>query len=194
MLLKIVQTGDEHLRTKAKKLSLAQIKNAETQKLIDLMIATLRDQPGVGLAAPQVGERLQIIVIEDKKQYHARLSPQVLAAQKRQPVALQVIINPVVTILDSSQNYFFEGCLSIAGFRAVVPRADKLKVSGLGRDGEPLTLVAEGWLARIVQHEVEHLGGRLSIDTMLSRSFSTEKQFMKDWVNATPAEIRKHFL
>lgn len=193
MILKIVQVGDECLRKSSAKLTKTQIKSEKIQNLIDLMIATLRDKPGVGLAAPQVGELLQIIVIEDKKQYHKSVADELLKAQKRKPVALKVIINPVLTIIDNEQQLYFEGCLSVDGFRAVVPRALKVRVTGLDRQGQPITINGEGWLARILQHEVEHLSGNLYVDSMTSRSFMTTENFTKKWSDALPDKIDQSF-
>src|SRR5690349_21079127 len=116
MLLKIIQAGDPHLRQSAKKVSLVTLKKPAMQHLIDLMIATLRDRPGVGLAAPQVGEPLQIIIIEDKKSYHQQVSPELLKAQGRKPVTLKVMINPILTIDEADEQLFFEGCLSVDGY------------------------------------------------------------------------------
>ncbi|OGL21875.1 peptide deformylase [Candidatus Saccharibacteria bacterium RIFCSPHIGHO2_01_FULL_45_15] len=193
MILKIVQAGDTTLRKKAKQLTRAQLAKPETQQLIDLMIATLRDRPGVGLAAPQVGESLRIIIIEDKTEYHEKVSDEMLIAQSRKPVPLKVIVNPVLTIIspaDKSELYF-EGCLSVDGYAAVVPRARAVKVTGWDRHGKPLTVTADGWFARILQHEVDHLNGDLYIDTMISRTFMTDKQYSKDWAKASPDKLVK---
>ena len=189
MILKIEQVGHATLRKPAKPLTAQQLASPNIQQLIDLMIATLRDKPGVGLAAPQVGEPLQIIIIEDKKKYLQKVPEPVLAAQRRKPVSLHVIVNPTVTVLDTATDNFFEGCLSVDGFRAVVPRARRVRVSGLDRHGKRITVDADGWLARIVQHEVDHLGGTVYIDRMYSRTYMTEKAFAADWLSALPAEI-----
>jgi peptide deformylase len=192
MLLKILQAGDKHLSRAAKPVSLVHLKQPETQALINLMVATLRDKPGVGLAAPQVGEPLQIIVIEDKKKYSAKVPQALLAAQGRNPVALKVFVNPKVEIIEEAKRYFFEGCLSIEGYRAVVPRAKKVKVSGLDRHGQKISMVADGWLARIVQHEVDHLSGRLYIERMYPRSFISEAHFSKNWAEAGPEKLEAY--
>lgn len=192
MLLKIVQAGDDTLYRNARKLSITQLKTAKIQLLIDLMIATLRDKPGVGLAAPQVGEALQIIVIEDKKQYQEKLSEEMLTYQKRRPVGLTVIINPTITILDAGEEYFFEGCLSVEGYRAVVPRAKHVTISGLDRDGASIVIDADGWLARIAQHEVDHLSGDLYIDKMYVKSFIAEKYFSNNWADPDPLKMNEY--
>ena len=192
MILKIAQTGDAILRKKAKKLTLTQVKTPATQQLVDLMIATLRDRPGVGLAAPQVGESLRIIIIEDKKKYHEKVSKELLVAQIRNPVSLKVIINPVLSVEEEGEGeLFFEGCLSVDGYVAIVPRARRVSVSGMDRDGKPLSFTAEGWLARILQHEVNHLNGALYVDKMLPRTFITDKHYSQKWAKAHPTKLTK---
>lgn len=89
MLLKIVESGDVCLSATSKPVTLSRLKQSRTQQLIDLMVATLRDKPGVGLAAPQIGELLRIIIIEDKKTYLEKVPKELLAAQGRKPVPLK---------------------------------------------------------------------------------------------------------
>lgn len=191
MLLKIVESGSKYLSDISKPVTFSQLKQSNTQQLIDLMIATLRDKPGVGLAAPQVGELLRIIVIEDKKKYLEKVPQELLAAQGRKAVPLKVIVNPEIKIINKTEQFFFEGCLSVGGYRAIVPRATKVVVSGLDRNGEKISIDANGWLARILQHEVDHLNGRLYIEKMYPRSLLTEQHFSKNWAEATPEEIDK---
>jgi peptide deformylase len=100
-------------------------------------------------------------------------------------------VNPKVTVIDDAKNIFFEGCLSVEGYRGVVLRANKVKVTGLDRHGKSISLSAEGWLARIIQHETAHLKGNLYIDTMYRSSFITEKIFSNDWFDAMPNKIAK---
>jgi len=189
MILKVLQTGEDILRRKAKKLTVSQIKSEETQRLIDLMIATLRDKPGVGLAAPQVGESVQIVIIEDKKKYLESISNDLLKAQHRIPVPLTVIINPVLTVESEKDELFFEGCLSVEGYMAITPRARNVRVTGLDREGKPMTLKAEGWLARILQHEIDHLNGSLYVDTMMPRTMINDKYYAAKWKQAHPKEL-----
>lgn len=191
MLLKIVESGNECLSDTSKPVTLSRLKQSNTQQLIDLMIATLRDKPGVGLAAPQVGELLRIIVIEDKKEYIEKIPQKLLEAQGRKPVPLKVIVNPKLKVIDKTEQLFFEGCLSVGGYRAIVPRATKVTISGLDRNGEKISISADGWLARIIQHEVDHLNGHLYIEKMYPRSFITEQHFSKNWAEATPEKIDK---
>jgi peptide deformylase len=165
MNLKIVQAGEPVLREAARPLTAAEITSAEIQQLIELMRDTMRDAPGVGLAAPQIGLPLQLAVIEDVAE---------VEATERAPVPFHVIVNPRLTLGGETVD-FFEGCLSVEGFQAVVPRARTVQVAALDHRGEPVAIEARGWYARILQHEIDHLGGTLYIDRMRSRTFSTAR-------------------
>src|SRR6185295_14624518 len=111
MKLKIVQVGDPVLRQVARPLSADEVQSASIQQLIELMRETMRDAPGVGLAAPQIGESIQLVVIEDRAEYQQPISPERLAERGREPVPFHVVANPVLTVLDGSSRLFFEGCL-----------------------------------------------------------------------------------
>jgi peptide deformylase len=182
MLLKIVQAGTPVLRQKARNLTPAEIRSAPVQTLIDLMRETMRDAPGVGLAAPQVGEPLRLAVIEDQV---AR------EEQERAPVPFQVIVNPELRFVGQPPAMIdhFEGCLSVDGYQAIVPRARSVQVSALDHRGEPVTIDATGWYARILQHEIDHLNGILYIDRMHTRSMSTGRNIGAFWLGQTPDEI-----
>lgn len=193
MLLKLYQTGQPVLRKTAKSLSQKELAEKHTQEVIDFMIATLRDAPGVGLAAPQVGEALKIIIIDDKAKYHEQVPPEVLKAQNRKPISLRVLVNPKIEVIDPKQALFFEGCLSIDGYVAVVPRAKSVKVEAWDRQGKPVTYIANGWHARILQHELDHLDGVLMIDRMTIKSFMSQKNFNNLWRKALPDKIDKSF-
>jgi peptide deformylase len=173
MILKIRQAGEPVLRRKARPLTTAEILDDAVQDLIEWMRATMRDAPGVGLAAPQIGVPLQLVVLEDPPEYIGKIPPEEAAERDRRPVPFQVLINPVITIHPGEPAEFFEGCLSVAGFTAVVPRARKVHVECLNERAEPVVIDGEGWYARILQHEIDHLGGVLYIDRMNSRSYAT---------------------
>jgi len=176
MILKIVQVGDPVLRDPAAELTLDEIKSARIQELIALMQETMRDAPGVGLAAPQVGVSVQLAVIEDRPEYTKDLSVGQVSERERKPVAFQVIVNPKLT-LGEVQVEFFEGCLSLAGFTALVPRARTVVVECLNERAEPVRIEASGWYARILQHEIDHLNGTLYIDRMRTRSFASAANY-----------------
>jgi peptide deformylase len=179
MLLKIVTVGDPVLRKKAHPLSSEEVLSPYIQDLIGHMRDTMRDAPGVGLAAPQVGESLQLTVIEDKPDYHKNLSEADLKDRERKPVPFHVIINPQIELLTAPEIAFHEGCLSLPGFMAVVPRAQKVRVTCLDERGKNRKIEAGGWYARILQHEIDHLNGRIYIDRMRSESFSTLENYQK---------------
>ncbi len=124
MILKIRAVGEPVLRGRARPLTPEEILLPSTQDLIAAMRETMRDAPGVGLAAPQVGLPLQLAVIEDREEYLKDLTREVLAERERKPVAFEVIINPVLTLESEPEIEFFEGCLSLPGLVALVaPRA-----------------------------------------------------------------------
>jgi peptide deformylase len=141
----------------------------------------MRDAPGVGLAAPQVGFGLRLAVIEDTADYIAKLPPGQVAERRRIPVPFHVIVNPVLTVENADALHFFEGCLSVAGFTAIVPRALAVRVDCLNERAEPVSIRAEGWYARILQHEIDHLNAHLYIDHMDPRSFMTLDAFNRQW-------------
>ena len=165
VILKIVQTGDPVLREPARPLTAADLATAEIQRLIELMRETMRDAPGVGLAAPQVGVPLQLAVIEDIGESEA---------QERKPVPFHVIASPRLTLDDEIVEHY-EGCLSVEGFQALVPRARAVTVEALDHNGQPVSIRAAGWYARILQHEIDHLNGTLYIDRMKTRTFSSAR-------------------
>jgi peptide deformylase len=179
MILKIVSVGDPVLRKKARQLTIDEIRSSRIQDLISHMRDTMRDAPGVGLAAPQVGQSLQLAVIEDKAEYHKNLGEADLKARERKPVPFQVVINPQIELLTPPEIAFHEGCLSLPGFMAVVPRALRVRVTCLDERGKPRTIEASGWYARILQHEIDHLNGRVYIDRMQSETFSTLDHYQK---------------
>lgn len=182
--LEIVQAGEPVLRQIARPLRADEIQSAELHQTIADMLETLRLAPGVGLAAPQIGLGLQLAVIEDREQYQSSWSQQQLLARKRVPVPFHVLINPVLEVPHGAQVEFFEGCLSVAGYTAEVPRYSRVRVLHLDAHGEEQIIEAEGWYARILQHEIDHLNGTLYIDRMKARTFMSLKNYMDRWRNA----------
>lgn len=181
MRLKIVQVGEPVLRTHSQELSKDQILSPAIQNLIEYMRETVRDAPGVGLAAPQVGESLQLAVIEDKTDYQKSLTVDELREREKREVPFQVIVNPVIELPTDPTETFFEGCLSLTGFTALVSRAKLVRVHCLDHRGEFRVIEASGWYARILQHEIDHLNGMLYIDRMQARSFSSLDNYTRHW-------------
>jgi peptide deformylase len=152
------------LRKKARKITDF---GPELQSLIDDMVETMRDAPGVGLAAPQVGVPLQLIVIE----YSEKAEEQ----ENEDPPKLYTIVNPEIIRFSGEMEFGTEGCLSIPGFVGDVERPLAITLKGQNRRGQPLRLKAQGWLARIFQHEVDHLNGVLFTDRA-EKVWKTEDQ------------------
>jgi peptide deformylase len=161
--------------------------------LIQWMHETLRDAPGVGLAAPQIGESIQLAVIEDLPEYSRNLSAEQIADRERRALPFHVIVNPVLTPIGEPDVEFFEGCLSLSGFTAVVPRYRKVRVDCLDENATPRSIDASGWYARILQHEIDHLNGTLYIDRMYTRTFMSLEIYTKRWKDADLSELRRHF-
>jgi peptide deformylase len=157
MILKVARLGFPSIRTVASAIPVDQIRDRDFQKLIDDMVETMHEYSGVGLAAPQVHLPIQLAVLEVEN--HPRYP-------EMPSVPLTVLINPVVTILNPAPVDEWEGCLSIPELRGRVPRFKRLKVTALGRDGEPLDIVAEDFHARVIQHETDHLKGEVYLDRM----------------------------
>ncbi|SDE99526.1 peptide deformylase [Terriglobus roseus] len=193
MKLKIAQAGEPVLRGPARPLSAEEIGSERIRELIDLMLETLRDAPGVGLAAPQIGEPLQLAIVEDRAEYQSSLTEAELNERGRRPVPFHVLINPKIELLSPPEVSFYEGCLSVSGFVALVPRAHRVRVNALNELGNPIEIVAEGWYARILQHEIDHLQGTLYIDRMWSRSFCSIDQYTRHWKTKLTSDARKEF-
>jgi peptide deformylase len=189
--LEIVQAGNPVLRQRARLLSVAEIRSREIQKLMESMRTRMHEAPGVGLAAPQLGLALQLAVIEDREEYHREVSEALLLERERKPVGFHAIINPVLEEMGEERAEFFEGCLSLSGFSALVPRARHVRVTCLDERGENRVIEASGWYARILQHEVDHLNGALYIDRMRTRSFTTMENLTEYWKGKPVSEIRK---
>ena len=190
-VLPIVQVGHPALRQLARPLSIEELRGEEIQWLIASMRETMYVAPGVGLAAPQVGRALQLAVIEDRAEYFARMPPAEVAERERAAVDFHVLVNPRLTVVQAEPApEFFEGCLSLHGYCALVARASVVRVEALDERGEPVTITARGWYARILQHEIDHLGGRVYIDRMAPRSFMTVENHARIWSELPAREVR----
>jgi peptide deformylase len=143
-LRKIARMGHPVLWAEARSVELPL--SAALQTLVDDMIETMHDAPGVGLAAPQVHESLRLIVVQPER------SPD---------VAPLVLVNPVLAPIGEAIEFGIEGCLSMPDLQGIVPRRHAVRYRGFDREGRPLDGVAEGFFARVLQHEVDHLDGIL---------------------------------
>ena len=144
-ILNILEFPDPRLRTIAK--AVEQIDD-DLRQLIDDMFETMYDAPGIGLAATQVNVHKRLVVMD-------------LSEDKNEPM---VFINPEFESLTDEVDQYQEGCLSVPGFYENVDRPQKVKIKALDRDGQPFELIAEGLLAVCIQHECDHLNGKLFVD------------------------------
>ena len=183
---KIAQMGEPVLRRVARPLSVEELKSPAIQTLIDDMIDTMHDADGVGLAAPQVYESIQVCVIEISK------NPRYPDALD---IPLTVLVNPIITpqvesplddLAEADSIAMFEGCLSVTGLRGQVVRPRRVRVQALDRQGNSLDFVWEGVRATVVQHETDHLKGVLYVDLADSKTLS----FMREYERYVPREER----
>ena len=154
------------------------------------MVAVMRQAPGVGLAAPQIGVGLRLIVLEDSEVLMARLSPAERAERGRVAFPLRVIANPVLERRGTGRATFFEGCLSVPGYTALVERDLEVEVAGVDATGASVRWLETGWPARILQHEIDHLEGTLYIDRMRPRTFSSHSEVQARWLGLTAEAVR----
>jgi peptide deformylase len=187
--LQIAQIGEQVLRAPANELSRQDILSPKTQELIEHMRDTMRNAPGVGLAAPQVGVPLQLAVIEDREEYQKKFTPTQLSERQRQPIPFHVIVNPRIVSADNTGLEFFEGCLSVAGYSAIVPRARAVTVEYLNEHAENKRVEAVGWYARIMQHEIDHLAGVLYVDRMRTCTLTTLENLERFWKDVPASDV-----
>lgn len=155
------------------------------------MQETMYDAPGVGLAAPQVGESLQLAVVEDDGPWLETMSPERRDELERQVLPFTVLVNPALEPLGEETVEFFEGCLSVNGFSGMVRRHRAVRVRALDGKGQPIEMELEGWPARILQHELDHLAGRLYIDRMDPRTFTTNENLARFFKFRPSDEVRE---
>jgi peptide deformylase len=168
-ILKVARLGHPVLRQPAEPLTVAEIRDPATQRLIDDMVETMREYDGAGLAANQVHTLKQVCVIE-------------VLGNPRYPdaphIPLTVVVNPVVTPLTEEMDEGWEGCLSVPDMRGLVPRFTAVRLECYDRDGEKVDLVAKEFFARVIQHETDHLKGIVYVDRMRDLS---SLSYMPEW-------------
>ena len=161
-ILKVSRMGHPVLRKKVRPVPPAEITAAPMQRLIDDMTQTMLEYNGVGLAAPQVHEELRLFVAQvirdqDDEEDDETRKPEILA-----------LINPEIKPVSRHVEEDWEGCLSIPDLRGLVPRYRDISVKGYDRTGRQIELQASGFMARVIQHEADHLDGVLFLDRMKS--------------------------
>ncbi|MFL2706301.1 MAG: peptide deformylase [Gammaproteobacteria bacterium] len=152
----ILKMGNPLLREVAEDFSVEEIKNSETQLLLEDMWDSLAAAGGIGLAAPQIGISKQLAVIkltEESDRYPDMEDSEAF-----------IIFNPKITVLDKTEQGFWEGCLSVPGLRGFVERPRKIRVDFLDESAKPRSIEVEDFLATVFQHELDHLVGKLYVD------------------------------
>lgn len=185
----IVKAGHPVLRAGAAPVTAEMFGTKRLRDLASTMTEVMRKAPGVGLAAPQIGVGLSLIVLEDAESLMSRLSAEERRARGRVPFPLTVIANPTLATDGAGRASFFEGCLSVPGFMALVERDLSVEVNGLDLKGDPVRVRVSGWPARILQHEVDHLRGTLYIDRMVSRTFTANEEAQR-WISLPSDEVK----
>lgn len=175
-ILKVARLGHPVIRTLSQAVPKETIGSPQMQRFIDDLIETMHEYEGVGLAAPQVHVSSQIAVIE-------------VTANRRypgeSPIPLTVLINPKILNASSKQVVDWEGCLSVKEFRGQVPRAQSLEVEAYNRKGEKVRIRAQGFFARVIQHECDHLAGKVFLDRMPTLATLTHlHEFVRYWQDA----------
>lgn len=166
-MLKIAKLGNPILRKIATPIDPREIKSLEMQGLIDEMFEIMYDEPGIGLAAPQVSRSIQLVV---------------MGCKDEGGFPETVLINPSIVYYGPEQADNWEGCLSVDGLRGKVTRPSVVRVKGLDRKGKPLDIEATGLFAVCIQHELDHLIGKLFLDRMTDMSTLTQlHEFQQYW-------------
>ncbi|MGH7166578.1 MAG: peptide deformylase [Nitrospiraceae bacterium] len=174
-LLKIAKLGNPVLRSGAQPVPPEEIKTTAFQRFIDEMFQTMSDAQGIGLAAPQVSRSQQLIVME---------------CRGDDGFPETVLINPRIVYYGPNQVETWEGCLSVDGLRGKVTRPSMVRVQGFDRHGSPLDLEATKLFAICIQHEIDHLNGKLFLDRMTDLSSLTQlEEFDQYWQKEHAAVI-----
>lgn len=188
-ILEILRYPDQRLKRKSVPVETV---TPELQKLADDMLETMYDAPGVGLAAPQVGELIRLLVIDTRPtDDDGNVILEKMTELEKQVQFPIIIFNPEITKKEGSTTYE-EGCLSVPGFIEEVKRANYVEAKGLDRSGQPLTIKTDGLLAICLQHELDHLEGKLFIDRISFVKSERIKSKIKKhgYVDEQPEESR----
>ncbi|MFO7179782.1 MAG: peptide deformylase [Pseudomonadota bacterium] len=183
---KIAQMGEPILRQRARELEPHEIVSERTRALLADMIETMRDANGAGLAAPQVYESVQLVVIEvhDNPRYPgAEAVPLTVLANPR---ITPLVSGPLDALRDEEAIVTYEGCLSVTGIRGRVRRPRRVRVQALDAEARPVDEIWEGFRAAVVQHETDHLFGTLFVDRVDTRTLT----FLREYERYVPPELR----
>ena len=184
---KVARLGHPVLRKVSRPLRLEEFGTDDLRRLITDMIDTMKEYGGIGLAAPQIHESLQLAIIgfsEGSKRY-----------PKMGNMPLTVVINPRITVLDEEPQGFWEGCLSVPGIRGLVYRPRKIKINFLDENGNEREIEAEDFLATVFQHELDHLAGVIYVDRVEGgpgkKPLAFQEEYEKYLVPSQGEEVRE---
>ncbi|MZG31372.1 MAG: peptide deformylase [Nitrospinae bacterium] len=180
-VLKVAKLGNPVLRQVAKQVDLKELADQQSglQQFIDDMIDTMREEGGVGLAAPQVNRSLQIVVLEyeNNDRYPGESS-----------IPVTVLVNPVLSDYSEEEALGWESCLSLIDFRGLVPRSTSVTLNAYDRDGNKVEKRASGFEAVVLQHEIDHLNGKVFLDRMEDLTqLSYQEEFEEFWLKKESA-------
>lgn len=165
------QVGDPVLRRKAAEVPEELVNSKEVEYIVEKMVKVLRKFDCVGVAAPQIGISLRIIVMEFREELKDILSKPLYEARKMSTLPLTVVLNPTLTVTNYEKHKHPEGCRSVRGYSAEVERFHSVLLKGKNLNGVENEIELSGWNARIAQHEMDHLDGKLYVDRMDSSTF-----------------------
>ena len=173
---KVLRMGNPKLREKSRPLALEEIRSESTQTLIQDLFETMHHEQGIGIAAPQIGENVQLCLVGLPKD-----DPQ----EGESEFDILVVINPKIEVVDETRQQFWEGCLSVPGLRGLVPRPQKIRVAFQDQEAQSHELELENFLATVFQHEIDHLFGTLYVDRIEDRTkLAFNEEFAQYWEEA----------
>ncbi len=175
--LEVLHIGNPLLRKVARKLEPAELDTAALEQLVADMIDTMEAEDGIGIAAPQVGASVQVAVVamkDDSERY-----------EEAESFPLTVFVNPMVTVTDPEEQEYWEGCLSVPNLRGAVVRPRGVRVDFLDVQGKAWTVEAEGFIATVLQHELDHLQGVLFVDRVRDMTkLATIDEYRRHWADS----------
>jgi peptide deformylase len=188
MVLDVLKFPDPRLRRKANSVSAV---TPELKALAQDMLETMYEFKGIGLAATQVGKEIRLLVMDTRPKENGRYKVEDLTELEKQVVQPIVIFNPEIKVKEG-ETTFDEGCLSVPGYFETVSRYNYVEVHGLDLQGEPLVLKADGLLSICLQHEMDHLDGKLFIDRLSIIRANRLKNKIKKNGYPKPEELLNH--
>lgn len=174
---KIARMGHPVLRKKARDVTPQEIRSPWMQQLLRDMVETMNEYGGIGLAAPQIHESVKVAIIDYQDQEDSVDGND----GSKKSLELSIFINPKMTVIDPKEQGFWEGCLSVPELRGLVYRPRKIQIDFLDMNGQKQKLIAEGFLATVFQHELDHLDGTLFVDRIRYAPGASPISFIEEY-------------